>query len=109
MSRDEKARARLRKWVRCHRERPEVYALFDQYARELLVRGRKRYSMDMIWQRMRWHSAVSTDEIEYKLSDGYRVFYGRYWLQKNPNHESFFILRRSLADGFDLIAEAGER
>jgi hypothetical protein len=102
---DLKDRVKLEQWLKCHAERPEVFELFDRYARELLRSGRERYSMDAIWNRMRWHSAVSTDEPEYKLSDKYRVFYGRYWQQLHPEYASFFANRISDADGFDLVAE----
>lgn len=82
-----------KKFWEYHRENPQVYALFDRFAREAVARGRKHFSAYMIFERMRWYTIIETGGDEYKLNNNYRPYYARLWLRKNPDHADLFEIR----------------
>jgi hypothetical protein len=74
----------------------DVYALFKQFATQLLAAGRERYSADAILQRVRWHYATSGVEeaTGLKLNDQYSSRYARKLMREDGRFVGFFELRR---------------
>ena len=92
---DETHRERFEKF---HAENPVVYRLFCRFADELLARGRTRYSADAICHRIRWHVAVETTDMDFKINDHYTAFYARLWMKDHPEFGEFFETRRQRSE-----------
>lgn len=82
-----------KKFWEYHRENPQVYALFDRFASEAVNRNRKRFSANMIFERMRWYTVIETGGDEYKLNNNYRAYYARLWMRNHPDHDDLFETR----------------
>ena len=80
-----------------HAEHPEVWDLFVRFTKEILNRGFKHYSVNAIFERIRWEvdTAGSSNSLcEFKLNNNYRAFYARRFMRMHPQHEGFFRTRR---------------
>ena len=80
------------------RAHPEVVQQFDEVAAELIRRGHKRYSADVIFHLLRWQTGRDLD-------NRFTATFARDWLRRHPRHPRFFELRRSLADGLVTTAQ----
>ena len=78
---------------RYHYENPHVYDLYKRFAIELLAAGRKRYGIAGITERIRWHTAVTTTDSEFKISNNYRSRYARKLMQEIPELQCMFKLK----------------
>lgn len=66
------------KFERYHSANPNVYALIQRYARELLAAGRDRLSISLIVERVRWESSIkTTSEDQFKIANAHSAFYAR--------------------------------
>lgn len=80
-----------------HAENPEVYQAFKAYAHQLIACGVEKLSAYLIYERMRWESAVSGND-GYKLNNNYRPYYARLFMQDHPEYEGMFDLRQTEAE-----------
>lgn len=78
---------------RFHWANPVVYQVFSRFALEAALRGRRKFGVAAIWERMRWELNLATDGDEYKLNNNYPAFYARLWMADNPQHQGLFSLR----------------
>ena len=78
-------------WLDFHRDNPEIYQLICRFTQELINIGRKRYSMNGVFERIRWHTATTTSDKNFKMPQNHRAHYSRLWLDDHPEHlpESF--------------------
>ncbi len=76
-----------------HLNNPEVYALFDRFAREAIAAGRFTLSAKLIFERIRWETQVVTTDRAYKLNNNYHAYYARLWMFKNPQSKASFRTR----------------
>jgi hypothetical protein len=83
-----------RAFWRFHHNNPHVYAIFSRLCRQVRARGFAHYSVDAIWQRMRWHFTIETSDPDFKLNDHHRAYYARYYLEQHPEAGDFFELRQ---------------
>ena len=80
---------------RFHRQHPEVYVMFDKFTVDRILRGFKHYSVNAIFERIRWETDMAAAEDGgFKLNNNFRAFYAREWMRKNPTHQGFFRLRK---------------
>lgn len=79
-----------------HKANPKVWELFDKFTRDRINRGFKNYSVNGIFERIRWETAQAKpgDESGFKLNNNYRPFYARAWMELNPDHDGFFRTRK---------------
>ncbi len=71
---------------------PHVYIYFASFARQALNRGRGRFGVGAIWERMRWELNFETDSDEpFKISNNHRAYYARRIMAENKDFEGFFI------------------
>tara|TARA_R100001086_G_scaffold240621_1_gene166881 strand:- start:78 stop:446 length:369 start_codon:yes stop_codon:yes gene_type:complete len=79
-----------------HSEHPEVWDLFVRFTKEILRRGFKHYSVNAIFERIRWEvdTVGRNDQYEFKLNNNYRAFYARRFMRMYPQHDGFFRTRR---------------
>jgi hypothetical protein len=78
-----------------HREHPQVWRLFIKFTNERIQRGFKHYSVNAIFERIRWETdqADVDGNSEFKLNNNYRAFYARRFMRMKPAHEGFFRTR----------------
>jgi len=67
-------------WAEFHEQNPGFYVLFCRFAFEALRAGRRRLSANMIFERIRWETAVSREEEDYKANNNYRAYYARFFM-----------------------------
>lgn len=84
-------------FAKFHREHPEIYALFDRFARQTIARGHRRFSADAILHRIRWEASVENTGRHYKINDHFSAYYARLWIEQNPAWPHFF--ERRVAEG----------
>ena len=76
-----------------HLNNPQVYALFDRFAREAIAAGRTSLSASLIFERMRWETQVITTDPDFKLNNNHRAYYARLWMFNNPATKASFRTR----------------
>jgi hypothetical protein len=81
-----------------HAEHPEIYDLFVQFSREIKGAGFKRYGIQSIAERVRWHvdTGFEWEKGEFKLNNNHCSRYARLIMQREPDLKGFFQLRRLL-------------
>lgn len=79
-----------------HRRHPEVWELFVKFTFEMIRRGYKNYSVNAIFERIRWEKdSIGGDGVtSFKLNNNYRAFYSRRFMRVYPEHEGFFRTRQ---------------
>ena len=86
----------MRRQVReFHKKHPEVWDLFVTFTFDRIERGFKHYSVNGIFERIRWDVGnVGGDGItEFKLGNNHRPFYARRFMKKYPKYDGFFRTR----------------
>ena len=77
-----------------HSENPRVYSLICKHASAALSRGFARFSMKMVFELVRYHEWIVTNDRDFKLNNNYHAFYARLWMNNNPQHDGFFRTRK---------------
>jgi hypothetical protein len=78
-----------------HAENPHVYRLFDRFTSYAIERGRARFSVSIIFERIRWETHIETGDPDFKLNNNHRAYYARLWMRDHPEHAGFFEVRRT--------------
>jgi hypothetical protein len=77
-----------------HRENPHVLDLLIRYSLQLRQRGRKRYGIGAVFERVRWHLDVeTTEDTGLKLNNNYRAYYARLLMLVRPELRHIFQTR----------------
>jgi len=79
-----------KKWWNYHKDNPHVYKYFSQYTHEAINSGAKKCSPWLIVGRIRWETAITTTDTDFKISNDYIAFYSRLFMHENPQHKGFF-------------------
>ena len=77
-----------------HQSNPKVYELVKHYADEARASGLKHYSINGIFERIRWHHDITMRNVKlekFKLSNNHRAYYAR--LYNNRTGSNFFRVR----------------
>lgn len=84
-----------------HAENPQVYILFDKFARVALAAGFTHYSTVLIMAQVRWHTQVVTRDLTFKINQNYAAYYGRLFMAHNHKDSLLhdFFKRRVLTIG----------
>lgn len=80
------------RFLRFHREHPEVWRLFCVYADAMRAK-RPRYSADAILHRVRWEIALRATDGSFKINDHYSAYYARMYIATHPGSHGFFAFR----------------
>ena len=75
------------------KENPVVYELFVKFAKEAKSSGRKTFSANAIFERIRWFVDVETSGDSFKVNNNYRPYYARKMMQEFLEFEGFFRTR----------------
>ncbi len=93
------------KFEQFHSDNPHIYTLFCRFALEA-ARRRDHYSVAAIWERIRWHLDVETDEEmknpddrdkSLKLNNNHKAYYARMFHKDHPHLDGFFRTRELTA------------
>lgn len=78
------------KWWEYHKENPHVYELVEKFTFDVIKRGYDRYSINSIFERIRWHTDIDTEGDKFKISNNHRAYYARYFMHLHPQYDGFF-------------------
>lgn len=82
-----------------HKQHPEVWRMFEEFAFQMINRGFKNYSVNAIFERIRWEKDAGGDgENQFKIGNNYRAFYARRFMKKYPLHDGFFRTRKQTSE-----------
>ena len=88
---DTEAETALKKKFReFHDKNPRVWELLQRFTFQIINKGFKNYSVNAVFERIRWHTDVETSDPEFKLCNNHRAYYSRMFMDKYPEHEGFF-------------------
>ena len=76
-----------------HSKNPILFDKFLEYTEQAYTSGRKRFSIWMIANRIRWYSTVETSGAEFKVSNDYLALYARLLMYLYPKYDGFFITK----------------
>tara|TARA_A100001035_G_scaffold24360_1_gene16359 strand:+ start:2510 stop:2854 length:345 start_codon:yes stop_codon:yes gene_type:complete len=84
---------------RFHVEHPQVWSLFVKFTLQMIDRGYKNYSVNAVFERIRWEIDAGGDGVNaFKLNNNYRAFYSRAFMRKYPQHDGFFRTREQASE-----------
>lgn len=89
-----------------HAANPEVYVAICDIARDMKELGFETAGIGLIFERLRWLSAIRTRGDDFKLNNSYRAFYARLIMESAPDLVGFFRLREQRAP---RVAESDTR
>ncbi|MCF6304371.1 MAG: hypothetical protein L3J33_03250 [Rhodobacteraceae bacterium] len=79
-----------------HAANPHVWGLFVNFTLERIGVGFKNYSVNAIFERIRWATdqADSDGRSTFKINNNYRPYYARRFMAEYPMHKGFFRTRK---------------
>lgn len=80
------------KFEQYHKDNKHVYEGFKRYAMQLINSGRTRLSSKLIYERLRWESALRGND-EYKLNNNYTAYHARMFMDELPQYDGYFSTR----------------
>mgnify|MGYP003674574351 CR=1 FL=1 len=76
------------------KKHPKVWDLFVRFTMDRINRGYKHYSVNGIFERIRWETAEAiTGTDQFKLNNNHRPFYARRFMLLFPRYDGFFYTR----------------
>ena len=83
-----------------HRRHPEVWEMFVQFTFQMIDRGYKNYSVNAIFERIRWEKDIVCGDAltSFKLNISYRAFYSRRFMKMYTDHAGFFRTRQQTSE-----------
>lgn len=79
-----------------HAAHPEVWDLFVRFTFEAIESGHRHYSVNAIFERIRWESDVGAQGAPggaFRINNNHRAFYSRRFMRVFPRHAGFFRTR----------------
>lgn len=81
-----------------HEENPHVYAELRRFALEAVGKGRRRLSINLLFERLRWFTEIETEGDAFKVNNTFRAWYARLLMRDEPRLAGMFETRKSDAD-----------
>lgn len=82
-----------RRFIAYHMVNPHVYTALVRLARGLVANGRRRFGIGMLFEVLRWETAMSTTGDDFKLNNNYRSRYARLIMATCPDLTDVFDTR----------------
>ncbi len=95
----------LERFKRYHRENPDVYIEFKQFAQQMRNAGRSRYSAEAIINAIRWHRDLKTTGDVFKINNDFKSIYARLLIYYHPEFADFFQLRCIRSKGIKSLEQ----
>lgn len=73
-----------------HKANRDIWGLFKSYADQARACGRKCYSANAIFERIRWFLDIETKGGDFKLNNNFRAYYARMYHVATPQADGFF-------------------
>lgn len=88
------------RFERFHAANPQVYDNLVALARQFRDKRRDgKIGIAMLYEVLRWNYYMTVDsEEEYKLSNDFRACYSRLIMEREPDLDGIFNIKRSVAD-----------
>lgn len=77
-----------------HNQNPQVWELFVRFTDEVIRSGKRSYSVNAIFERIRWHTDIETSG-SFKICNNHRAYYARYFHHTYPQHDGFFKTKQT--------------
>lgn len=74
-------------------QNPQVYVRLKELALSLRRKGHERYSINGLFEVLRWEHAMRTTGDSFKLNNNYRAWYARALMQNELKLRDFFETR----------------
>lgn len=88
------------RWIAFHAAHPEVGEALLRLAREWRrARPDSECSLKMLWERLRWETAIGDPDANYRLNNIYTSLYARWLMETYPDLAGLFTLRARQTDG----------
>ena len=82
-----------------HKDHPDVWEFFVQFTMEKIEQGYNNYSVNAIFERIRWEKDAGGDGVTtFKLNNNYRAFYSRRFMRMYTDHSGFFRTRQQTSE-----------
>ena len=84
------------RWALYHKKSPLVFEMFSEFTCDIIRRGYRHHSARAVLFRIRWETMKPHDDInpstgkKLKISDHHSPYYGRLWMEQNPDYIDFF-------------------
>ena len=97
-----------RDFWRFHYANPHVYRLLSFFAQQWIQTGRRKCSIRLLGERVRWELGISTNsDDEFLLNDHTLAYYSRLWMMEHPELPEFFNIR-AIRGGTFLFRDQNE-
>lgn len=85
------------RWLAFHRAHPQVYKMLVELARDRKAAGQKHYSINRLFETMRYLKWAAWGDEPFKLNNNYRAFYARLLMLRCPDLDGFFRVRKQIS------------
>ncbi len=96
---DERPRTIAEQFEAFHQDNPHVYLALVRLAMDLVRRGVRQYSINGLFEILRWQYALQTRGEPYRLNNNYRALYARLLMREVPALDGFFETRARRSEG----------
>lgn len=76
------------------RENPQIWSEFEKTALNLIDKGVKHYGSKAIFEIIRYHRRIDTNDPDFKLNNNWTACYARKFEKVHPEHKGFFEKRK---------------
>lgn len=77
-----------------HKANPHVFSEFEKQALIAIGKGRTKLSAKLILNWIRWNEVLRTSDLNFKINDAFQAYYSRLFIEKHPEHEGIFEMRK---------------
>jgi hypothetical protein len=81
------------KFATFHRDNPQVYQKLVELARRVRSKGFESYSIKSLFEQVRWHYHMETNDPDFKLNNNYHSRYARLIMSQEEDLREFFEVR----------------
>jgi hypothetical protein len=81
------------KFLEFHKKNPRVYSQLVKLANQAHSRGKRKISIELIVNVVRWYSVLQTKGDDFKINNNYKSFYARKIMAEHPHLAGMFNTR----------------
>ena len=82
------------------KENPHIWNMFVKYTLEV-AQKRDYFSAKAVFHRIRWETAISEYDSDFKISDGWISHYARKFMKEYPQYDGFFKTQKRRVSYFE--------
>lgn len=100
----------VKRFWKYHQDNPHIFGLFRKFSEDVFRAGKRRYGVQALSERIRWHIQVETKGDDFKMNNNHLSCYSRLVMIECPHLSGIFKTRRSpgtmTTDGRDTEGKA---